>query len=953
VAAAAAVFRCGRLNWIRFSHCERSRNSAVTGSCPAAFSPSRATISTTYLIVLIPAPSRIRLVVLGIVLFAGISSWEHILGDLPFGSFTVPLSVEIGGLQGSDRGRIQVSYQPPYRLKDPGNLPRDSESIAIPREGFSWFIPFSPVEELHITAPSEVLHRIQSVTLDIGGKRKSFDKAQFAAAWQPIPVFHEALDQQIGSEATLAWPAHGEPGEIINLRTHRDVLINTAARALAIVAICWFACLVLIAVMRRRGGASTIGEHLPHNESATLWLAIGFAVFCAGIAIARSRQPYAFTQDDNFCQFLPVIVRSAQDFFHGRFPVWNPHQLLGAPTATVGTYMLTYPPTYLSYWIAQRGFGDPYLTIEIFITLHLAVGYFVTFQVVRRFGLRPSLAVAGALSFTLCAFLLIGGRSQCTIVPLAVWLPLLASSILALERGPVGWKWALTTGAVVGVYYHAGHAQFWVYSVMFFAAAVALLLAGGRIAWSRALWCIPALSFGVALAAPLLFPQMAELRGRHFGSNGTGVSLLGMLVPLGRWAQDIRRPFSEPEWSGQMPYFGTTFAVASFLGLGYYFYLLVLCRLKLPEARARIGDATWLLLMLFATVLSLGPDGVLWSLMAYVPPFNDFGWPDKLLPFIAFFSCVGGGMQLERWCSQWRPGRVRCLAVATMGLVLLNTYWARASWYTFADRPYPALEASYASLIAPQGAGLAGRILTRVKWDSRSPAEGFFRTQALNFPTITGALAVGGYDTFVESSSPNQRMSKLFKSDPVAAARAYGVRWLIWDKIFSRPVFSPNPARNEIEMLSMPERKVLLAVKNEAVAALAADGVEVYRVSDTDPLAFVEGPGKAPLRLHFDMRGTTVEVAGISPNASVIVNMLRRPWTRAFADGRPIECHDDAWGRVVVQMKGPARVLEVLYRPPWMRSSLAGLAIAIVGGLCGLFLRLREKRCPILQATGT
>jgi len=53
----------------------------------------------------------------------------------------------------------------------------------------------------------------------------------------------------------------------------------------------------------------------PHNESATLWLAIGFRRFLRGPAIARSWQPYAFTQDDNLSQFLPVIVRSAQDLF--------------------------------------------------------------------------------------------------------------------------------------------------------------------------------------------------------------------------------------------------------------------------------------------------------------------------------------------------------------------------------------------------------------------------------------------------------------------------------------------------------------------------------------------------------------------------------------------------------------------------------------------------------------
>ena len=892
-----------------------------------------------------PAPSRIRIVILGIILFAFLSSWEHFLGDLPVGSSTTPVSVEIRGLQADDRGRIQLTYMPTYYSEHPENQPREVfEEIAIPQGEFSWLIPLRPVEQLHITASPDVLHRIESVTIVIGGKRKSFDTAQFAAEWRHIPVFREALDRPTGSEMTMAWPATRDSAGFLNARPNREIVTAAVKRVMAIIGICWCAVLVLLTVMRRRRGIPDIGVQFPHNESATLWLAIGFAVFCAGLAIARSWQPYAFTQDDNLSQFLPVIVRSAQDLFQGRFPVWNPHQLLGAPTATVGTYMLTYPPTYLSYWIAQRVFGDPYLTIEIFIALHLAVGYFVTFLVLRRFGLRPSLAVAGALSFTLCAFLLMGGRSQATFIPVAVWLPLLAASILALERGPVGWKWALATGAVVGVYYHAGHAQYWVYLLMFFAAAVALLLVGGRIPWSRALWCLPALSFGVALAAPLLIPQMVELRGRNFGTIGPGVNLLGMLVPFGRWGRDFRFPFSQLEWSGQMPYFGTTFAAASLIALGYYFYLLVLCKLKWPDARKLIGDATWLLLMLFATTLALGPDGVLWPLMARVPPFNAFRWPCKLLPFVAFFACVGGGVELERWCSRRRPVRARWLAVATMGLVVLNTCWARVCWYTFGDRPYPALNASYAALIVPQDAGSAGRILTRPYWDARSPAAGFFQTQALNFPTITGALSVGGYDTFIEASPENRRMFKRLYKYPVSAARAYGVRWLIWDRLFSHPVFSPNPIVNSFEMLNMPERKILLAVEDQAALALAADGVEVYRVPEADPLAFIEGPGKEPLGVHFDMRGATVETAGIPPNASVVVNVLWRPWMKAFADGRPIECRADAWGRVIVPLKGAARVLEVLYRPPWMLSVLAGLGIAVLGGIFAWWLRRREAR---------
>jgi hypothetical protein len=55
---------------------------------------------------------------------------------------------------------------------------------------------------------------------------------------------------------------------------------------------------------------------------------------------------------------------------------------------------------------------------------------------------------------------------------------------------------------------------------------------------------------------------------------------------------------------------------------------------------------------------------------------------------------------------------------------------------------------------------------------------------------------------------------------------------------------------------------------------------------------------------------------------------------------------------VIVPLKGAARVLEVLYRPPWMLSVLAGLGIAVLGGILGLFLRFRENRRPVPQGMG-
>src|SRR5262249_22373662 len=118
-------------------------------------------------------PARVRLIILGIVVFAVASSWHHLLGDAPFGSLTEPVWVEIGGLQAGDRDRIEVSFRPPRADETATDL-RNIESLGFPHEGFRWEIGFRPVAELHITASAQVMKRIASVTVRIGEDRHVF-----------------------------------------------------------------------------------------------------------------------------------------------------------------------------------------------------------------------------------------------------------------------------------------------------------------------------------------------------------------------------------------------------------------------------------------------------------------------------------------------------------------------------------------------------------------------------------------------------------------------------------------------------------------------------------------------------------------------------------------------------------------------------------------------------------
>src|SRR5262249_26975847 len=110
------------------------------------------------------------------------------------------------------------------------------------------------------------------------------------------------------------------------------------------------------------------------------WFVAGFAVLALVGVVLELRQPHYFNQDDNFAQFGPGIIYGCRALAGGVFPSWNPQQMLGAPLAELGVYSLTYPPTYLSYFLATYVLRDEWAFMDVFCCLHLAAGYWGTWR---------------------------------------------------------------------------------------------------------------------------------------------------------------------------------------------------------------------------------------------------------------------------------------------------------------------------------------------------------------------------------------------------------------------------------------------------------------------------------------------------------------------------------------------------------------------------------------------
>jgi hypothetical protein len=63
----------------------------------------------------------------------------------------------------------------------------------------------------------------------------------------------------------------------------------------------------------------------------------------------------------------------------------------------------------------------------------------------------------------------------------------------------------------------------------------------------------------------------------------------------------------------------------------------------------------------------------------------------------------------------------------------------------------------------------------------------------------------------------------------------------------------------------------------------------------------------------------------------VTVNFLWYRQMHATADGRPVPCHPDQWGRIQVDLPQAARTLAIRFDPGWLKGLLNGGLLALLG----------------------
>ncbi len=635
------------------------------------------------------------------------------------------------------------------------------------------------------------------------------------------------------------------------------------------------------------------------------------------------------------------MIDGGRNFFSGVFPHWNPYQYGGSPSAGIGVYALTYPLTYFSYFIATFIFQNEFLTIEVFTILHLMLGFFTMFYLLHHIlSLHLIPSSLGALCWALAGFNLIIGRSWYYMNPTIFWFPLLIIFMLNLQNLRKSWSWVIALSLSLGLYFHAGNVQMWVYSCIFLGVFFILIWFAQKLTKKDLLYLIPVSLIALSIILPLLYVQLNELQGidRNVGpSDGIWHSLKSLFLPypLSKDSHPLPLGSIDHETISSYYYSGTTLAILGCVGT-----ILYLVRPK------NYLNFSFAILTILTFIFCLGPDGYLWTWLHQLPMLNKFQEPAKFLPFFNFFMLVTGSVFLHEMILKIKKPHAKNIFVAAIFIVTLSFVFylvaiARASLYSYHNKTYETLDPGFEKHLREKPVRILGFA------PERTIAPNYSQSLKHQFPTFFKVFAPFGYDPLVSALSESHKIITTFHSDPNLAADIYGISFFIISPLVENPILSPNPTRHYAErnLLEHTRRELLTQLKEKSSLVLKNElGYELWKTSSSQPLVFLDHPEKNPLRFSVNGQGIKIQLPSQinSPiDIKIIVNFLWRKNFKAFAnDHKIVSLEKDHWDRMLITIPRDAKWIELRYAPPWGKGFLLGLICLIVGLLSYRFLRL-------------
>jgi len=652
------------------------------------------------------------------------------------------------------------------------------------------------------------------------------------------------------------------------------------------------------------------------------WRALlaALAVLLAFFAIFQLRAPYYFLQDDNRTFSLPAFSYAYETLAgHGRFALYNFHQLLGVPVFQETPVF--YPFVYVSVFLSKLFFGHAFASLDIIVLFHLCLALCGFFMLMRRFGAEEGTAALGALFWSLNGYVVFTATSSWLISASAAYFPWVIYFAEGLLRGPAI-KTVVLSGVARALLFSVAHHQFFAYAMIMEAAHIGASLCFRRegMAPSRRViksYFLSLLVFFI-LCLPLLWAVLSSLAG----SAGRGVPQ--------KWADFSFLDFSFLSWLLGLvwPFSGKLLArysnwphMVQLSHIGYValaFLGAVLWRLyKKQDLGPRRRDLqVFCGLSLFAWLWTMG---VFNPVEYYLPVLNRFRWHFKIGLFMNFYLVLAAALGMDYFLSTVRSEKRKIvfwgLAVAAgLNFTALYTLGPRATFRTFSD-PVPLTEPLL-------GRFAGGRMFT----------EGFpigyahsLSTDGYNYATLFGLSHFGGYGQLVPALNAAKTMgvkdSCAYNSVPtpemIAALRKWGVKWHIVGRKMLRYYVKPLYDAG------------LVTVDGDAYRVVFAD-------SAAEPMAFTPS---GPLAFAFKGDRVSVETAG---QRVLTVNVLYNPYLRARTSaGETARVSQDDWGRAAISFANAAQSVELYYENPIFRRGLA-LSVLLAAAFALLYIFRRE-----------
>jgi hypothetical protein len=271
-----------------------------------------------------------------------------------------------------------------------------------------------------------------------------------------------------------------------------------------------------------------------------------------------------------------------------------------------------------------------------------------------------------------------------------------------------------------------------------------------------------------------------------------------------------------------------------------------------------------------------------------------------------------------------------------MVLLLVHVSLATASFYDHNERPYSPLPAQFAKIFR---AHPSQRVLT-IGPDRSIDAHA---TTSLrnNYATVVSVMTLDGYDPLVATRPEDRAAKRLLDTDVVAAAQAYGTRWVLVDEGGFRSRFNQDENAWSLEK-TMPSLNHRLAeLKPSLRLAAWVPGYTLYELPAAAPFAFATDAPGVSLPVEMTWSGLHVETAGIAANSRIVLNVVARPWMHLSSAASPgITWTADKWGRLSFALPPNARNVSLDYNPPWEQGFEASFILLLVGLTFGGFLSI-------------